>query len=155
VTDDERPDLPGAPPTTDPPRPDYKGAPLDPERGPGLGCFWLQTVAFLILFVLTPFGVINGWPAWLTTAMLIMTLVLLLFVGQTVIFLLRLVSADRRARRRPLRAGASPTVGDLATQAPGAPDAAIPNDEPGSPAAPGADDAGDAGGSSAPPSVRQ
>jgi hypothetical protein len=34
--------------------------------------------------------------------MFIVTLVLLLFVGQTVIFLLRLVAADRRSRRRPL-----------------------------------------------------
>ena len=97
----------------DPDRPDYKGEPLDAERGPGLGCFWIQLVAFLVLFLLTPLGVINGWPAWLTTAMLILTLVLLLFVGQTVIFLLRLVAADRRSRRRPLRAGARPTVGDL------------------------------------------
>ena len=24
--------------------PEYKGAPLDPERGPGLGCFWIQVV---------------------------------------------------------------------------------------------------------------
>jgi hypothetical protein len=42
------------------------------------------------------------------------TLVLLLFVGQTVIFLLRLVAADRRAdaRRRPLRS-ATKTVGEI------------------------------------------
>lgn len=102
-------------PAIDPDRPDYKGEPLDAERGPGLGCFWIQLVAFLVLFLLTPLGVINGWPAWLTTSMLILTLVLLLFVGQTVIFLLRLVAADRRSRRRPLREGARPTVGDLST----------------------------------------
>lgn len=107
----ERPDDAGAP--LDPERPDYKGAPLDPERGPGLGCFWSQVVLFVVLFVLTPFGVVNGWPAWLSTIMLVATLVLALFVGQTVIFLLRLVSADRRSRRRLRRAGARPTVGDL------------------------------------------
>jgi hypothetical protein len=39
-------------------------------------------------------------------------IVLLFFVGQTSIFLMRLVSADRRARRRPL-ASRTPTVGDL------------------------------------------
>ena len=108
---------PAAPPprTPGPPRtPAYKGAPLDPTLGPGLGCFWIQAATFLVLFVLTPYGVINGWPAWLTTAMLIVTLVLLLFVGQTVIFLLRLVAADRRSRRRPLRSGATRTIGDLA-----------------------------------------
>jgi hypothetical protein len=114
------------PPTEQPPapsdtrRPDYKGAPLDAERGPGLGCFWIQLVAFAILFVLTPLGVINGWPPALTTAMLIVTLILLLFVGQTVIFLLRLVAADRRTRRRPLREGARPTVGDLSVAEPSA-----------------------------------
>jgi hypothetical protein len=37
---------------------------------------------------------------------------LLLFTGQTVIFLLRLVSADRRGRRRPL-ASETKTVGEL------------------------------------------
>ena len=118
VTDDEASGDSGSPSPTDPARPAYKGAPLDPERGPGLGCFWLQTIVFLILFVLTPFGVINGWPTWLTTTMFIVTLILLLFVGQTVIFLLRLVAADRRSRRRPLREGAGPTVGDLSA-APG------------------------------------
>jgi hypothetical protein len=113
VTDEQPLGSGGTAPPTGPARPPYKGAPLDPERGPGLGCFWVQTAVFLILFVLTPFGVINGWPAWLTTAMFVVTLVLLLFVGQTVIFLLRLVAADRRSRRRPLGEGARPTVGDL------------------------------------------
>jgi len=43
-----------------------------------------------------------------------LNLVLLLFVGQTIIFLLRLVAADRRsdARRRPLRSQ-SKTVGEI------------------------------------------
>lgn len=120
MTDDQAPPDGRPAATRDPQRPDYKGAPLDADRGPGLGCFWIQLVAFGILFVLTPIGVINGWPAALTTAMLILTLVLLLFVGQTVIFLLRLVAADRRTRRRPLREGARPTVGDLSVAEPSA-----------------------------------
>jgi hypothetical protein len=66
------------------------------------------------LLVITPVGVVNAWPAWLTTLLLGTTLVLTLFAGQTSIFLLRLVAADRRSRRRPLRRGATPTVGDLA-----------------------------------------
>ena len=45
--------------------------------------------------------------------LLALSLVLVLFVSLTIIFLLRLVSADRRARRRPLRSGARPTVGQL------------------------------------------
>lgn len=104
------------PPRTE--RPAYKGAPLEAERGPGLGCFWLQVVAFAVLFVLIPYGVVNGWPAVLTTVMLVALLVLALFVGQTLIFLLRLVSADRRSRRRPLSEAARPTIGDLAEATP-------------------------------------
>jgi hypothetical protein len=92
--------------------PNYKGAPLEPARGPGLGCFWIQVSIFVALLVLTPIGVINAWPANLTAAMLIVTLLLLFFVGQTAIFLLRIVAADRRSRRRPLRSG-TPTVGEI------------------------------------------
>ena len=69
-------------------------------------------VVLAILVVATPIGVMNAWPAWLTTVMLFATLVLLLLAGQTVIFLLRLVAADRRTRRRPLR-GTTPTIGEL------------------------------------------
>jgi hypothetical protein len=90
----------------------YKGEPLDADRGPGLGCFWSQVVVLVILVVLTPIGVANAWPQWLTTVMLFATLILLLLAGQTVIFLLRLVAADRRTRRRPLRA-TTPTVGQI------------------------------------------
>jgi hypothetical protein len=129
------------PPTpSEPRRPEYKGAPLDPVRGPGLGCFWTQAIVLLTLFVLTPFGVVNAWPAWLTTAMLAATLILTLFTGQTVIFLLRLVAADRRSRRRPLRSGTTKTVGEI-VDAPTGADATPEAAEP-----PPAD---------APPSVRQ
>lgn len=96
-----------------PPRPLYKGEPLAADRGPGLGCFWTQAVLLAVLIVLTPIGVLNGWPTWLTGALLALTLVLLFFTSLTVIFLLRLVAADRRARRAPLRAGARKTVGQL------------------------------------------
>ena len=43
----------------------------------------------------------------------VMTLILLLFTGQTVIFLLRLVAADKRNRRTPRSATARKTVGML------------------------------------------
>ena len=102
------------PPTpADAPRPPYKGAPLDAARGPGLGCFWVQVALLGTLIALTPIGVINAWPSWLSATMLIATLVLTLFTGQTVIFLLRLVAADRRSRRRPLGTGATRTVGEM------------------------------------------
>jgi hypothetical protein len=43
-------------------------------------------------------------------------ILLLLVAGQTIIFLLRLVAADRRARRRPL-GSATKTVGELEDEA--------------------------------------
>jgi len=112
---------------------EYKGAPLDAERGPGLGCFWSQVVVLGVLLVLTPLSVAWGWPVAASAGLLIAVLVLLLVAGQTVIFLLRLVAADRRAagRRRPL-ASRSPTVGELEDRDQVAADAASP-DSPGAP----------------------
>lgn len=100
-------------PLADPQHPLYKGEPLEAERGPGLGCFWTQVIVLVAVLLLIPFGVDNHWPIWTTGLLLAASLVLVLFVSLTVIFLLRLVSADRRARRRPLRSGARPTVGQL------------------------------------------
>ena len=93
---------------------EYKGAPLDAEKGPGLGCFWIQVVLLAIVVVLTPLSAAWEWPVIVTIVLMATMLVLLLFVGQTVIFLLRLVAADRRAdaRRRPLRSGTK-TVGEI------------------------------------------
>ena len=117
---------------------EYKGEPLDAAKGPGLGCFWLQVVALVVVMVLTPLSAAWEWPIPVTIVLLATTLVLLLFVGQTVIFLLRLVAADRReARRRPMRS-ATKTVGELedegraAQDDGGASDAerAEPGDEP-------------------------
>jgi hypothetical protein len=99
--------------TTPPASPLYKGEPLDADRGPGLGCFWTQAVVLVAVLLLIPFGVNEHWPIWITGLLLVLALILVLFVSLTVIFLLRLVSADRRARRRPLRSGARPTVGQL------------------------------------------
>lgn len=101
---------------------EYKGAPLDAAKGPGLGCFWLQLAALALLVVVTPLSVGWGWPAIVSGALLVATLVLLLFAGQTVIFLLRLVAADRRAelRRAPL-AARTPTVGQIEDEGPAVP----------------------------------
>jgi hypothetical protein len=93
--------------------PTYKGEPLDAERGPGLGCFWIQVGLLAFFLVFTPLTVTWAWDPWISGALLIFTLVLLLFTGQTVIFLLRLVAADRRTRRAPLDPRARPTVGQL------------------------------------------
>jgi hypothetical protein len=105
----------------------YKGADLDAERGPGLGCFRFQLVVLAVAIVLTPLSVAWHWPEWLSAALLFLVIGLLLVAGQTIIFLLRLVAADRRSRRRPLRSG-TPTVGELEDEAADAPDAP-PGDE--------------------------
>ncbi len=90
----------------------YKGEDLEAERGPGLGCFRFQVVVLVVFIVLTPLTVAWNWPTWVSAALLFATIALLLVAGQTIIFLLRLVAADRRSRRRPL-ASATKTVGQL------------------------------------------
>jgi hypothetical protein len=90
----------------------YKGADLDAERGPGLGCFRFQLVVLVVFVVLTPLTVVWQWPSWISAVLLFAIIGLLLVTGQTIIFLLRLVAADRRSRRRPL-SSATRTVGEL------------------------------------------
>ncbi|MEO6349327.1 MAG: hypothetical protein ABIP53_01625 [Candidatus Limnocylindrales bacterium] len=98
--------------------PNYKGAPLDADRGPGLGCFWIQVGLLVFLLVATPVSVWLAFPPWVSAAFLILVLVLLFFIGQTSIFLLRLVAADRRsARRVPRSSEARKTVGMLEDEA--------------------------------------
>jgi hypothetical protein len=108
---------PNADPT--PPRParstgpvQYKGAELDPDRGPGLGCFWFQLAVLAVFVVLTPLSAMWHWPEAVSAILLFVVVGLLLTTGQTIIFLLRLVAADRRSRRRPL-GSATKTVGEL------------------------------------------
>lgn len=99
-----------------PPRPtgpiQYKGEPLEPAKGPGLGCFRFQVIVLAVFIVLTPLSVAWQWPFAISAALLFAVILLLLVAGQTVIFLLRLVAADRRTRRRPM-GSATKTVGEL------------------------------------------
>ena len=121
-------------PTADPPPPrpprstgpvQYKGAELDAERGPGLGCFRFQLILLAVFIVLTPLSAAWHWPEWVSALLLFTVIGLLLVSGQTIIFLLRLVAADRRARRRPL-ASATKTVGEMEDEAADAPPEAQP-----------------------------
>lgn len=112
---------PNADPTPPrPPRPtgpvQYKGADLEAERGPGLGCFRFQLIVLAVFVVLTPLSVAWRWPEAISAILLFAVIGLLLTTGQTIIFLLRLVAADRRARRRPL-GSATKTVGELEDEA--------------------------------------
>ncbi len=115
----------GAPADRDPaPKPlmpEYKGDELDAERGPGLGCFWLQVALLGFFVVFTPLTVKLGWPPIVSAILLFVTIGLLLFVGQTVIFLLRIVAAERRGRRRPV-ASRTQTVGEIEDAASTAPE---------------------------------
>lgn len=90
----------------------YKGDDLEPERGPGLGCFRFQVIILVFFIFLTPLSVVWNWPPIVSTILLFSVILLLLVTGQTIIFLLRLVSADRRGRRRPLASGTK-TVGEI------------------------------------------
>ncbi len=103
----------------------YKGSDLEPERGPGLGCFRFQLVVLAVLVILTPISVVASWPELISAGLLFLVIGLLLVSGQTMIFLMRLLAADRRTRRRPLNS-ASPTVGELEDVA----SAATPPDDP-------------------------
>jgi hypothetical protein len=117
-----QPSLPPPPEPSTPPSPapgainrppiQYKGADLEPERGPGLGCFRFQLVVLAFLVILTPISVFAGWPEAVSAILLFVVIALLLLTGQTMIFLMRLVAADRRTRRRPM-ASTTKTVGEL------------------------------------------
>lgn len=95
----------------------YRGEELQPERGPGLGCFRIQLVVLVGFIVLTPLSVVWQWSPAVSAGLLFAVIALLLVTGQTIIFLLRLVAADRRGRRRPL-ASETRTVGELEDSAP-------------------------------------
>jgi hypothetical protein len=134
---------PRAPATDGPHRPSgainlgpvqYRGQPLDSERGPGLGCFRFQLVILAVLVVATPLSV-GRLPQAVTVVLLFATIGLLLVSGQTIIFLLRLISADRRGRRQPM-AGRSPTVGQLEDAAADGPVGEGPDDQPAPPPEP-------------------
>jgi hypothetical protein len=146
--------VPGADPNADPtpprrPRPtgpiQYKGDDLEAARGPGLGCFRFQVVVLAILIILTPLSVAWNWPPAVSAGLLFTVILLLLITGQTIIFLLRLVAADRRGRRRPLASGTR-TVGELEDAAgSAAADSAAAGSDPAGPGARAADDAGTTG----------
>jgi len=138
-------------------RPEYRGEELDPERGPGLGCFWFQMIVLGFFILLIPLGLKLNWPFEVLAILLFVVIGLLLLTGQTVIFLLRLVAADRRTqgRRRPLGSptktvgeledehGVEPAAADMPTAAADVPTAlptALPDDaEPPATAEPPAD----------------
>jgi len=81
---------------------------LDPNEGPGFGCFVTQAILFAVILLLIPIGLFTfGWPVWALVALLVVAMILLFFVSMTSVFLLRVFFADRR--RRTLASSAPPT----------------------------------------------
>src|SRR6188768_544732 len=73
---------------------------LDPNEGPGFGCFVTQAILFAIILLLIPVGLFTlGWPMWVLVALLVAAMILLFFVSMTSVFLLRVFFADRRRGR--------------------------------------------------------
>jgi hypothetical protein len=70
---------------------------LDPNEGPGFGCFVTQAILFAVILLLIPVGLFTlNWPVWLLATLLVFDLILLFFVSMTSVFLLRVFFADRR-----------------------------------------------------------
>src|SRR5919109_1796962 len=73
---------------------------LDPNKGPGFGCFIWQAILFAFILLLIPVGLFTfNWPVWLLAALLFVDLILLFFVSMTSVFLLRVFFAQRRGGR--------------------------------------------------------
>ena len=73
---------------------------LDPNEGPGFGCFIWQALLFAVILFLIPVGLFSfSWPVWVLALLLFVDLVLLFFVSMTAVFLLRVFFADRRRGR--------------------------------------------------------
>lgn len=73
---------------------------LDPNQGPGFGCFIWQAVLFAVILLLIPVGLFSlNWPVWLLVVLFFIDMILLFFVSMTAVFLLRVFFADRRGGR--------------------------------------------------------
>ena len=73
---------------------------LDPNEGPGFGCFITQAILFAVILLLIPVGLFTfSWPVWVLATLLFIAMVLLFFVSMTSVFLLRVFFADRRKGR--------------------------------------------------------
>jgi hypothetical protein len=84
---------------------------LDPNEGPGLGCFTVQAILFAAILLLIPVGVFSlGWPVWVLTALLVIAIILLFFISMTSVFLLRVFFASRRAGRGRTYGATAPPV---------------------------------------------
>jgi hypothetical protein len=95
---------------------------LDPNEGPGFGCFVTQAVLFALLLLLIPVGLfVFSWPVWVLALLLFVDLILLFFVSMTSVFLLRVFFADRRHGRGRTTGVVRPATRVISTDAGEAP----------------------------------
>jgi hypothetical protein len=101
---------------------------LDPNEGPGFGCFVWQAILFAGILLLIPVGLFTfGWPVWLLITLLFIDMILLFFISMTSVFLLRVFFADRRGRgRSPGGARTAPRVVSSESSEEGAASSAVP-----------------------------
>jgi hypothetical protein len=83
---------------------------LDPNEGPGFGCFIWQAILFAVILLFIPVGLFTfSWPVWLLASLLFVDLILLFFLSMTSVFLLRVFFAQRRGEQgRRLGAATQP-----------------------------------------------
>jgi hypothetical protein len=90
---------------------------LDPNEGPGFGCFITQAILFAVILLLIPVGNFTfNWPVWLLATLLVVALILLFFVSMTSVFLLRVFFADRRRGRGRQTGVAKPQTRVISTE---------------------------------------
>jgi hypothetical protein len=92
---------------------------LDPNEGPGFGCFVWQAVLFAGILLLIPVGLFTfNWPVWLLVVLLCIDMFLLFFISMTSVFLLRVFFADRRRGRGRTVGVARPPTRVISTETP-------------------------------------
>jgi hypothetical protein len=96
---------------------------LDPNEGPGFGCFIWQAILFAVILLLVPVGLFSfNWPVWLLASLMFIDLILLFFLSMTSVFLLRVFFAARR-EDRGRRLGAARQPARVITTDPDGPEA--------------------------------
>jgi len=92
---------------------------LDPNEGPGFGCFVWQAILFAGILLLIPVGLFTfNWPVWLLVVLLCIDMFLLFFISMTSVFLLRVFFADRRRGRGRSLGVARPPTRVISSEAP-------------------------------------
>lgn len=92
---------------------------LDPNEGPGFGCFVWQAILFAGILLLIPVGLFTfRWPVWLLVVLLCIDMFLLFFISMTSVFLLRVFFADRRRGRGRSVGVARPPTRVISTETP-------------------------------------